>query len=175
MPSRFSAFALARRAPPAPPDLPDDWKNIHATLAQLPPGSRVRVPPQEDVPGARRSVGLPKGQIRDWRFPPDVHCRGLHVQLFPKGRLEAHLDAVHPSCGVFQHVAADAPGMLYLICGGAGALLGGTSGFTISLLLARLLHARGEKLAKSKVGPDGPKSDAPVGGSEESASAGAVL
>lgn len=33
--------------------------------------------------GTVRSLGWPRGQVADWRFPPTRTCRGLHVHEYP--------------------------------------------------------------------------------------------
>lgn len=67
-----------------------------------------------------RSVGLPVGQIADWRMP-HPNCHGLHVREYV-GYYTAHLDRVNPRCDLVGHLAGDAP----LVGGGAalGALVG---------------------------------------------------
>ncbi|WP_170136164.1 hypothetical protein [Nannocystis exedens] len=78
--------------------------------------------------GAVRSLGWPRGQIADWRFPPTPGCRGLHVHEYAD-RWEAHVDRVHPACDPLGHLQHDAPQILI----GGGALVGGLLG----LLLVR--------------------------------------
>jgi hypothetical protein len=56
--------------------------------------------------GAAPSSGLPRGQLADWRFAPDLDCRGLHVHEFA-ARYRVHLDRVHPACDVFGHFMRD--------------------------------------------------------------------
>jgi hypothetical protein len=100
------------------------WSDVRATLAGLPRGSQVIVGAGElahpQAEGAERSVGLPRGQVADWRFAPGEDCTGLHVHEMEGGTWAAHLDAVHPACGVVRHLRADAPQVLV----GAGVGLG---------------------------------------------------
>jgi hypothetical protein len=62
-----------------------------------------------------RSLGLPVGQLADWRMP-HPNCHGLHVREYA-GYYTAHVDQVNPRCDLPGHLAADAP-----LVGGAAAL-----------------------------------------------------
>lgn len=130
------------------------WLEIEAELRQLPPGAslsfaRDQLPHPQDA-GAARSIGVPSGQVADWRFAPTADCRGLHVHELADG-WRAHLDAIHPSCDLLGHLQADAPGTL-LVAGvltgaAAGALLGravgpAALGATLGFLSASLLLRR---------------------------------
>lgn len=107
------------------------WTEVRATLEQLPPRAEVIVPlgamPHPSVAGARRSVGLARGQRADWRFAPARDCTGLHVHEFATSFV-AHLDAVHPACSVLGHLQADAPQVLVGFSAGLGALGGLVAG-----------------------------------------------
>jgi hypothetical protein len=98
------------------------WDEVHDDLARRPPGTVLPfargVLPDPRALGARESIGLPRGQGADLRFPPDGACRGLHVQAFP-GRWEAHLDQVHPECDLIGHLRRDAPTALAALVTGA--------------------------------------------------------
>ncbi len=87
------------------------------------PGTYVRFPkhalPNPREAGARVSVGLPVGQLADYRFPPDRGCTGIHVHEH-HDHWAVHLDRVHPDCDVIEHVRRDAPDMWCL----SGAVLG---------------------------------------------------
>ena len=99
------------------------WEDVALLLATMPAGGEVFVArgelPAPSDAGASLSVGLPRGQLADWRFPPRADCVGLHVHELEDG-WRAHLDRVHPACGVVQHLQADAPAVLLL----AGPLVG---------------------------------------------------
>lgn len=100
------------------------WSDVRR---QLEPG-RFGVVPRSAIvhprdAGAVESIGLPRGQSSDWRFPPESDCKGLHVQAF--GELwEAHVDQVHPDCSVIQHARKDAPQAWVGAGMAGGALLG---------------------------------------------------
>ncbi len=106
------------------------WADVRTTLERLPHGSQVfaaageLVHPQAE--GAQRSVGLPRGQVSDWRFEPGADCTGLHVHELAGG-WAAHLDAVHPDCGIVAHLQADAPEVLV----GGGVGLGALGGLVL--------------------------------------------
>jgi hypothetical protein len=86
------------------------WWWIYQALVSSPPRSIVRVSRRAiDHPaflGAKRSIGLPLGQLADWRFPPDAAGRGLHVREFRR-EWHAHIDRVHPSRSLLGHFLAD--------------------------------------------------------------------
>jgi hypothetical protein len=98
------------------------WRDVHDELARRPPRTVLPVDlgalPDPRALGARESIGLPRGQEADLRFPPDAACRGLHVQAFPD-RWEAHLDRVHPECDLLGHLRGDAPSALVALVTGA--------------------------------------------------------
>jgi hypothetical protein len=98
------------------------WAEVHDELARRPPRTVLPLDrgalPDPRALGARESVGLPRGQGVDLRFPPDAACRGLHVQAFPD-RWEAHLDQVHPECDLLSHLRRDAPTALAALVTGA--------------------------------------------------------
>ncbi len=98
------------------------WDDVHDELARRPARTVLRVArgalPDPRALGARESVGLPRGQGADLRFPPDAACRGLHVQAFAD-RWEAHLDQVHPECDLLGHLRRDAPAALVALVTGA--------------------------------------------------------
>ena len=102
------------------------WREIRRELLE---GTRrvVRVSadevPHPSTEGAVRSVGLPVGQVEDWRFPADDKCRGLHVQMID-GMWVAHVDRIHPDCGGLRHLFADAPAVGFVGSIGLGASLG---------------------------------------------------
>lgn len=75
-------------------------------------------PPAEQ--GFRRSLGLIKGQLKDWRLALDSGP-GIHVREYAD-RYEVHVDNVDPSKGIVQHLAADTPITLLFISGLAGAV-----------------------------------------------------
>ncbi len=75
------------------------------------------------VAGMRRSLGLPLGQMADWRMPYPG-CHGLHVREFPD-HYSVHIDRVNPHCDLPGHVAADAPAV------GGGAALGALVGLVL--------------------------------------------
>jgi hypothetical protein len=115
------------------------WDGVRAQLEAGSAGARVVVElgaPAPGAAGARRDLGLPVGQLADWRFPPGADCTGLHVHEHAD-RYEAHLDQVHPACGLVEHVRADAPQLL--VVGGAlvgtWIALGGGAGRAIAGLL----------------------------------------
>ena len=87
------------------------WDSIVSFLVIQPAGATFAfakdgLPHPLDV-GAVTSVGWPVGQRGDYRFPPTATCSGVHVQDFG-GEWRVHRDAVHPDCGVVEHVRQDA-------------------------------------------------------------------
>lgn len=100
------------------------WKSVAVALRSGPPPACVRVPAwQVEHPtaaGMTRSVGLPLGQVADWRWP-HPNCHGLHVREYV-GYYTVHVDQVNPRCDLPGHITVDAP----LVGGGAalGALVG---------------------------------------------------
>lgn len=101
------------------------------------------------VVGAVRSHGWPRGQLADWRFPPDSDCRGLHVHEFELV-YRAHVDEVHPECSLVEHIRRDvAP--LWLVTGTtAGAIVGALAnrpgtGAALGLTLAMISLPRSRR------------------------------
>jgi len=107
------------------------WERVMAQARTVPPRTFIQYPkyqlPHPRDAGARVSVGLPRGQIADYRFPPDHRCRGLHVQEFD-GCWEIHVDEVHPECGALDHLRRDAPGAWTCLGAAVGGLLGAALG-----------------------------------------------
>lgn len=103
------------------------WLEVRLMLEGQPAGVQMALTrgsiahPREE--GAVRSLGWPRGQIADWRFPPTPTCRGLHVHEHPD-RWVAHVDRFHPDCDPLGHLLHDAP---QLLVGGA-ALVGAVAG-----------------------------------------------
>jgi hypothetical protein len=86
------------------------WDAIRVWLLRERPGRelsihRTRIAHPADA-GALSSVGLPRGQVADWRFPADGQCRGVHVREF-RARYRVHMDRAHPSCGLLDHFFRD--------------------------------------------------------------------
>lgn len=124
------------------------WGEVYRALVAAPAGTTITVNKSEiGAPaGAVASIGLGGGE--HYRYPPDPQCRGLHVR--DEGRTyEAHLDQVHPDCGVVSHLREDAPivfvasGALLgaalggIVKGTGGAILGAALGMTASALFTR--------------------------------------
>jgi hypothetical protein len=86
------------------------WQAVHDSLAEHPARTVMPFPkawlPDPRTAGASVSVGVPHGQIADYRFPPDAECRGLHAQDFGT-EWRVHLDRVHPSCDLVGHFVRD--------------------------------------------------------------------
>lgn len=122
----------AQHNPYSPQDQ-DFWGRVYSYLHPLPPRTTIRffAPYHPQFEGAVQSSGLPVGQLSDWRFPPDVFKRGLHVQLFPDGSWAAHLDKVHPEASLVGHLREDAPQIYRILASTVGAMvtkaLGGSS------------------------------------------------
>jgi hypothetical protein len=106
------------------------WHRIKEEVQRHPPKTflrfRKRDLPHPKEAGAKVSLGIPRGQITDYRFPPGHDCRGVHVQEFD-GYWEAHIDEVHPACDLVEHLRVDAPGGWVAV----GALVGGLVGLAI--------------------------------------------
>lgn len=121
----------------------DVWTEVREQLVDLPAGARIVL--HKDVPhpqlgGARRDIGLPAGQLADWRFAPGPDCTGVHVHEFAD-RYVAHLDRVHPACSIVGHVRSDAPQLLVGLGILGGAAVGARSGGVGGLLLGALAGA----------------------------------
>ena len=122
------------------------WAQIAADLRRQPLPVCVRLAAWQvehpQAAGMTRSLGLPVGQLADWRMP-HPNCHGLHVREYP-GYYTAHVDQVNPRCDLPGHVAADVP----LVGGGAalGALVGlilgeSASGMLLGAVLGGALGA----------------------------------
>ena len=115
------------------------WDDVHDELARRSPRTVLTLArgalPDPRTLGARESIGLPRGQGADLRFPSDATCRGLHVHAFPD-RWEAHLDQVHPECDLLGHLRRDAP----------TALVAFVTGATLAFIAAAA-HYRSARLA----------------------------
>ena len=115
------------------------WQSVSESLRKSPPGTHLAYAktalPHPRQAGARISIGLPAGQIADYRFGPDKFCSGLHVQEY-NDRWVAHIDKVHPDCGPVRHISQDAPAAWCM--GGAvlGASIGAALGRKGGLIIA---------------------------------------
>lgn len=128
------------------------WEGVVAWLRRHPQPACVRIEIwQVEHPtnaGMTRSMGLPVGQLADWRMP-HPHCGGLHVREY-RGYYTVHLDRVNPRCDLPGHLAVDAP----LI--GSGAALGALIGIALgespgSMLVGALIGgAIGTALASTQ-------------------------
>lgn len=128
------------------------WQDVRRQLETLEPKTEVFVPhgllPHPRHAGAVLSVGLPVGQRSDWRFAAALDCTGLHVHELATG-WAAHLDQVHPSCGLVPHLQADAPGVLLavgLVAGGGVGLATGRPllGVLLGLVLGAAMASGGQ-------------------------------
>lgn len=131
------------------------WVQVSRALAARPDVEFLRVDkgsiahPRDE--GMVRSVGLPVGQLVDWRWP-HPHCGRLHVREFTT-YFTCHLDHANPHCEPVEHLA-DTP---QLVAGAAlGAFLGivfgktkeaGVVGGVIGALLGAGSDAQRERLA----------------------------
>ena len=106
------------------------WTQVARRLVASAPGTRFAYAkhtlPHPRQAGAHVSIGLPAGQVGDYRFEPDGNCRGMHVLEYPD-RWVAYLDQVHPDCNVVEHLRRDAPGTWCL----GGAVLGAAAAATL--------------------------------------------
>ena len=90
------------------------WGEVLRFLRAQPPHTTMWIPrgtslghPRE-WPGMRRSAGLPKGQLQDWRcVGPDNG--GLHILAYQTG-FRCHYDRVDPSVSLVAHMAVDVIG-----------------------------------------------------------------
>jgi hypothetical protein len=106
------------------------WSSVYNALVRSPSRTFLRYP----------STTLPPLPSPAYRFPPDASCRGMHAHT-EGSDVVVHLDQVHPSCSVLQHLKRDAPGWLYGIgtcCGGligyvAGGVFGAVAGAGLGL------------------------------------------
>jgi len=103
----------------------DFWGQVYSYLFHHPPRTVIRfyAPYHPQFEGAVKSTGLNVGQLSDWRVPPDVFKRGLHVQQFSDGSWAAHIDKIHPEISLIGHLREDAPQVYKALTTGAGALL----------------------------------------------------
>lgn len=123
------------------------WSEV-VTALRANPYQRIVLPKNQILhpqqAGFYPSVGLPKGQVADWRFAL-ADCAGVHV--WDCGALwKIHLDQVDPSCSVPEHLLRDAPEVVVplttaagaaagaIIGGGKGALIGGGLGALLGML-----------------------------------------
>jgi hypothetical protein len=85
------------------------WAHVEARIR----GEQLRaltvlkseIPHPRDA-GATAGIGLPRGQLSDWRFPALADCSSMHVSEFA-GVWSAHVDAKHPACDPIGHVRDD--------------------------------------------------------------------
>lgn len=123
------------------------WSSILERVRTLREGTRMSIDkwtvPHPIDAGAQVSVGLPVGQLADYRFAPGHDCSGLHVQEF-ETYWSIHVDIVHPACDLFSHLREEAPGGW--VAGGAavGALVGlalgrSSSGILVGAALGALI------------------------------------
>lgn len=103
------------------------WAQVAQHLARQGRASCITIAKRQvehpQAAGMLRSLGLPLGQIADWRMPRPG-CHGLHVREFTD-HYTVHIDAVNPHCDLPGHVAADAPAV------GGGAALGALVGLVL--------------------------------------------
>lgn len=78
--------------------------------------SKLKIPKGQIVTpadaGAKKSLGIPVGQIAHWRFPPRPDGAGMHVHEY-SDRYEAHLDRVHPEHSTVKHLVRDTPKLFW--------------------------------------------------------------
>ncbi len=86
------------------------WAEVVMVLAAGEPGMEIALPLDElELPtdaGMTRSVGLPKGQLKDWRSETMPDGSGLHVLEFVD-HYEVHIDRVDPHANLPGHVVQD--------------------------------------------------------------------
>lgn len=103
------------------------WRQVARHLANNGDSACLRVPKwQVEHPqagGMKSSMGLPVGQIADWRFPKPI-CHGLHVREY-ESYYTAHIDRANPNCDPVGHMSLDAPAI------GGGAALGALVGLAL--------------------------------------------
>ncbi len=98
------------------------WNQVAAYLHTQPAHSCMNILKwQVEHPtaaGLRPSLGLPVGQMGDWRYSSG---HGLHVREY-FDRYTVHVDSVNPNCDLPGHIVSDAP----MIAAGValGALIG---------------------------------------------------
>lgn len=108
------------------------WADVVQQL--WPPDSRHHlrlpkaiVPHPITVQGMRTSMGLPEGQVRDYRVRLGETTAGLHIKEF-QHHYEAHLDAYDPVVKPVEHFVVDAPGAFVGGAAALGAVIGATAG-----------------------------------------------
>jgi hypothetical protein len=138
------------------------WSDVTNQLVEQPQVEFLRVDKRAIAhprdAGMVRSVGLPVGQLLDWRWP-STHCGPVHVREFLT-YYTCHLDRANPHCDPVEHLAADTP---QLVAGAAlGALVGiafgqskeaGLVGGLLGALLGAAADARRERLATGASAP----------------------
>jgi hypothetical protein len=94
-------------------NIPDLWNTISAfTLLGMKPvvpkpsGRDPHTGTPEESGLFRRSVGTPKGQVRDWRSTVPGSDSGIHVVEY-RDRYEAHADRFDPSNKPLEHLIFD--------------------------------------------------------------------
>ena len=87
------------------------WAGVANYLRSQPSPACLRVLKRDvqhpTVAGMTRSLGLPVGQIADWRMP-HPNCHGLHVREY-LSYYTAHVDKKNPRCDLPAHLAEDTP------------------------------------------------------------------
>lgn len=92
--------------------MPLTWPELITQIRDRAPGVPTMVPKAQivhplSVPGAHRALGLPQGQIADWRFTLE-DCRSVHVKEYAD-IYAVHLDRVDPDCSPTEHWRQDVP------------------------------------------------------------------
>jgi len=82
--------------------------------------------PHPQVVGMTLSIGLPEGQVADYRYAFSDGS-GVHVKDFG-GHYQVHLDEVHPGVDPIEHLRRDAPEALIGGSVALGAIIGGIFG-----------------------------------------------
>ena len=102
---------------------------VHQVLAQ-PARTDIWVEkwraPHPKQSGFYAHVGLPKGQMADYRYAL-TDGRGIHVREYD-GTYAVHWDEVDPSVNVVGHLVRDAPGVVLLGALALGLILGALEG-----------------------------------------------
>lgn len=102
------------------------WAAVLTILNFYPSGTILRVTkqglPHPKVFGMFWSVGMPEGQVADYRkvLPGGA---GFHVKDF-QTHYEVHIDRVHPDINVIEHLRHDAPSAFVASSTALGALVG---------------------------------------------------
>lgn len=117
---------------------PLHWQNVADQLRRQPRGSVVRYRKSlMEHPldaGASWSIGMPQGQIADFRLRLPG-CGGLHIRDFGS-HYEAHIDTVDLSCNPIEHARRDAPEVYIAGAAALGALVALMLGGNRDTLLA---------------------------------------